>query len=518
MRYGIISIGFIFALVLTAQATTIHVPTGQPTIQDGINAAVNGDTVLVAPGTYVENIDFVGKAITVESSDGADVTTIDGNQTGSVVTFSQGETLLSILDGFKIMNGSGNAGYSNRGGGIYCSGASPLIRNNIISYNEVLDDGGGIYCSGSPHILNNVISSNYARGEHSGYNCGGGGVYCSGNALIEGNTISGNSANKIGSSIDGYGGGIETYFSSPTIKNNTVSGNSIFYGYGGGLCCKGGAPIITGNLISNNYVSQAWYGGGLYLDGSSPIMTNNTIANNHADSGGGMYSMYSTPEIINCTIVENWCSLYGSGIFFTGDIPVIKNTILWDNESSQLFSHSYTADVSFSCIEGGYPGTGNIDDDPLFADSSTIHLTFPSPCKDTGDNSSVTEPFDFEGDPRITDGTVDMGADEFYRHLYYTGDATPGGSVALKFVGDPGTAQVGLIIGFNVFDPPIPGAYGDWYMKQPILLVLGLGPIPLNGVYILPGTLPPIPAGPYTVYFQAMIAMKLTNLCTMNVE
>ena len=111
-----------------------------------------------------------------------------------------------------------------------------------------------------------------------------------------------------------------------------------------------------------------------------------------------------------------------------------------------------------------------------------------------------------------------MGADEFYRHLYYTGDATPGGSVALKFVGDPGTAQVGLIIGFDVFDPPIPGAYGDWYIKPPMLLVLGLGPIPSNGVYVLPGTLPPTPAGPYTVHFQAMIGIKLTNLCTMNVQ
>jgi len=190
---------------------------------------------------------------------------------------------------------------------------------------------------------------------------------------------------------------------------------------------------------------------------------------------------------------------------------------------------SSTLTINYSDVEDGQSsvyvepgstlnwGAGNIDADPLYVDADTFHLTWDSPCKDTGDNTAVTELYDIEGDPRISYGTVDMGADEFYRHLYFTGDATPGGSAALRFVGDPG-AQVGFVFGFDIFDPPIPGAYGNWYMKPPMMLVLGLGPIPLNGVYVLPGSLPPTPAGPYTLYFQAMIDWELTNLCVMYVQ
>src|SRR5947209_14018498 len=92
---------------LTARAATINVPAGQPTIQAAINAAVNGDTVQVAPGTYKENINFMGKAITVTSSAGPQTTTIDGGQKGSVVVFQTNEGLASVLQGFTITNGLG---------------------------------------------------------------------------------------------------------------------------------------------------------------------------------------------------------------------------------------------------------------------------------------------------------------------------------------------------------------------------------------------------------------------------
>ena len=123
----------IFALVSTAQGATIHVPADQPTIQDGIDAAVNGDTVLVAPGTYVENIDFKGKAITVKSKLGPKVTVIDGGNPldpdyGSCVLFVNGEGVDSVLEGFTLTNGTGTEVYGNGvlvGGGICCETSNP---------------------------------------------------------------------------------------------------------------------------------------------------------------------------------------------------------------------------------------------------------------------------------------------------------------------------------------------------------------------------------------------------------
>jgi len=98
---------FLFFLLISTAAiaqNTINVPADQPTIQAAINAAQNGDTVLVAPGTYSENINFVGKAVTVTSSGGRTVTTIDGHQAGTVVTFGTNEGQNSVLSGFTITN------------------------------------------------------------------------------------------------------------------------------------------------------------------------------------------------------------------------------------------------------------------------------------------------------------------------------------------------------------------------------------------------------------------------------
>src|SRR5688572_3701698 len=106
----------------TAAQSTRVVPTQYPTIQAAIVAAVDGDTVLVLPGTYVENIDFIHKGITVRSSGGAAVTTIDGNQAGTVVGFLGGEPPTTLLEGFTVTNGLGTV---HPGGGIQCTSASP---------------------------------------------------------------------------------------------------------------------------------------------------------------------------------------------------------------------------------------------------------------------------------------------------------------------------------------------------------------------------------------------------------
>jgi serine protease len=142
----------------TAQ-TTIRVPADQPTIQAAIGAAVHGDTVLVAPGTYVERLAFSGKAITVVSEGGPAVTVIDGSRAGAVVTFNSGEGRAAVLRGFTITNGGGFSG-----SGVAVSNASPTIESNVISGNTGCDGVGINVNFGSPRIVNNEISGNVCSG------------------------------------------------------------------------------------------------------------------------------------------------------------------------------------------------------------------------------------------------------------------------------------------------------------------------------------------------------------------
>ena len=151
-------------------AATIHVPADHPTIQAGIDAAVDGDLVLVAPGTYAETIDFLGKGITLRSEAGADLTVVDGNYTGSVVTFDSGETEWTIIEGFTIQNGNAEIG-----GGLFCNSASPTIVDCTISDNFADFDGGAIYCrDASPVITNCTVTRNSAESIFPGY---GGGIF-----------------------------------------------------------------------------------------------------------------------------------------------------------------------------------------------------------------------------------------------------------------------------------------------------------------------------------------------------
>ena len=176
-------------------------------IQEGINNADNGDTVLVYPGTYYENINYYGKSITVASlflttQDTIYIsqTIINGNQNGSVVEFVSGEGLNSIIKGFSITNGF--ASYTDSipgGGGIKCINSSPTIANNIIKENncDLYIHGGGIYCEkSSSHILNNTISNN----EGAYY---GGGIFVSDTSavLVKGNIIYNNSPDEIAETL-----------------------------------------------------------------------------------------------------------------------------------------------------------------------------------------------------------------------------------------------------------------------------------------------------------------------------
>jgi len=179
-----------------ASATIIRVPDDCPTIQQGIDASFDGDTVLVKPGEYVGNINFNGKSIILASrflltGDTTYIldTIIDGDSSGTVVTIENDEDSTTAIIGFCIRNG-----YAYAGGGIYCENSGPKISNNIIQENIAhglgpeMVGGGGIYClNANSEIIENKIMGNRA--------CYGGGIYCeSSDATIKFNYIASNDA------------------------------------------------------------------------------------------------------------------------------------------------------------------------------------------------------------------------------------------------------------------------------------------------------------------------------------
>ncbi len=189
MKYCLKIIAIILIFIAGAGGTTHTVSqdgTGDFTeIQSAISASTYGDTVLVFPGTYLENIDFWGKDIVVMSTEGASQTIIDGNEQGSVVTFSDNETRDAVLSGFSLTNGTGTFDSSDmihRGGGIYIFDASPTIHNCIIENNHIMDFGfgGGMIVKGVE--VNPLLSGTTIRHNTAGF--AGGGILVDGDGRI----------------------------------------------------------------------------------------------------------------------------------------------------------------------------------------------------------------------------------------------------------------------------------------------------------------------------------------------
>ncbi len=399
------------------------------TVQAGIDAAsALGGEVWVQAGTYQEQIilrpfahvygGFAGGEKVRDKRDWhANVTTLDGQWRGSVVTVRAGYGTVSAIDGFTITDGSGTAvDGDTHGGGLYVYYSSPAIANNTITGNSASSGGGLCMYSSSPTISNNTITGN--RADY------GGGLYLNGGSpTIENNTIAGNSANNSGT---GYGGGLYVYESSPTIANNTITGNST--SSGGGLYVDHSSPTIANNTITGN--SAGHFGGGLALVTTYATIMNNMITGNRATDGGALYfdSYWSPTTIANNTITGNSADV-GGGLYLsssTPSTPTIVNTIVAFN-SSGVYRSSGTPMLRYNCVFGNveydYSGltnptgtNGNISADPRLAGLAygNMHIQPDSPCVDAGRNLSTLGNLDIDSQPRIqpTGGTVDIGADE----------------------------------------------------------------------------------------------------------
>ncbi|MBI5787620.1 MAG: thrombospondin type 3 repeat-containing protein [Candidatus Schekmanbacteria bacterium] len=389
-------------------ACPLYVPDNFSTIQGAIDAAYNGCEIVVRAGTYPENLNFLGKAVTVRSESGAAGTIIDGGASGSVVTFASGESATSVLDGFTLTNGSGtpNGEYAY-GGGIYCLSASPVITNCTIHSNTALN-GGGIYCSkSSPDITDCAFNDNAAQ-----Y---GAAIYCDNSSPVI------TRGSMVNNSASSYGGGLYCRYSSPAITDCTISGNSAATN-GGGIAGDYSSLALSRCNISRNLAGL--HGGGLFCRyNSSSTITNCIVSDNNALYGGGLYCTdASSPVITNCTISNNSSYNRGGGIRCYDSSPVALNSILWGNIGAGISDEIYldgaaaNITVSYSDIQGGWPGTGNIGEDliahdPRFVGSGNYHLTLASPCIDSG--TGVGAPVaDMDGDDRPQMAGYDMGADE----------------------------------------------------------------------------------------------------------
>lgn len=557
--------GTLLILCLTPAAalaqTTWYVPDDFPSgIQSAISdpLVVDYDTIVIKPGTYVENIDFLGKAITIKSEQGPEVTIIDGGQAGPVVSFVSGEGLDSVLEGFTLTNGSG-AYYAIfdefNGGGVLCDHSSPMITGNIITGNEVRDIGAGMFCYVSSVVVtDNVISNNVALQS-------GGGIYSyNASPTITGNEFSLNTSGRYGgglrsrvsdiiltdnvfseNSAVGEGGAI-SYASktSGPIARNIITGNTTG-GDGGGIFCERSSPSIETNVIIGNTADKD--GGGIFCNIIDNLIFNNILYGNvGGEEGGGLVLAHGNSVVTNNTICGN-SSETGGGIYSYNATITVTNTIFWDNTAltaDEIWVGAAPSEltISHSVIQGGSAGvvveSGStlimgamlLDMDPMLKDCAAgdFNLTYGSPCINAGDNNAVPQsPEDIGGDPRIAGGVVDMGADEYYYHLYMLGDPIPGNNVDFRIVSLPGKPVL-LLLGFGIQDPPIPLTYGDLYLPLPISSVYNLGVTPSDGIVIWNVQIPPPLQSGAEFYFQALVGAvgnpesRLTNLLIMVVE
>lgn len=435
---------------MLAQAT-VHVGPGQTytTIQAGIDAANNGDTVLVAPGTYNENIDFKGKAITVTSSGGAAATIIDGGSVGPAVTFKTGETSASTISGFTIQHGgtfnTNGTPVAGSTGGILLQNSSPTIASNIIT----LSMCWGIASNASAALIeNNTISA--TQDPHGNCSFGGGA------AILIWGGMSGDTNSLNGGIIIGN-----------TIENNVESGTEDAGGNGGAaIAVWGGAVLIMNNVLRNN-ASPGGSGGAInFVSSGYSVVAQNLIYGNSAGCGGGAIATDGGPLLImNNTIVDNTYDANGGGsstcaeiaqiypdpLAYGTDSPsdVFINNIIsgstsypavncsWFNPLTAAYQPTFENDILYNA-GGPFFGSYCIDvsgqDNNIVADAQFVdpvngdyHLKNPSPAIDAGQNS-VLQSFlaatgmslttDLDGKPRVQDATgkgctIDIGAYEY---------------------------------------------------------------------------------------------------------
>ncbi len=448
-------------------------------LQRALGTAVSGDTIRVADGTYTPTggeyrtdsfrmktgvgiyggyAGYGAKNPDLRSVAGYPSILSAGNCYRAVV--GSGTTATAILDGFTISGGHADQYGGSLGGGLYIEWGKPTIRNCTFTGNTA-EYGGGVYAeSSAPTLIHCTFSANTA--DDGNGSAEGGGMYNSASSpTLTDCTFSGNTAN--------VGGGIYNRSSSPKLSNCRFSGNWADAGStesGGGMYNEESSPTLTNCTFSMNLAGL--YGGAMFNEASSPKLTNCTFSGNSADDGGGICNNTyeslapSSPTLINCAFIGNIaggdgsgggirnnaasspslinCTLSGNTAAHGGAMsndsssPTLINCILWGNKAAvgpQIDEVDGRTSVTYSDIQGGWVGKGNIHVDPLFVIApgpggdgalgtdgeilGDLRLRACSPAVDAGDSdaaglSGIAK--DLRGGARFVDvpTTADTGA------------------------------------------------------------------------------------------------------------
>jgi len=377
------------------------------------------------------------------------------------------------------------------GGGMYNDYGSPVLTNVTFTENSATDYGGGmVNTSSSPMLTDVTFTKNSAT-------VGGGMSNESSNPTLTNVTFSGNKASNGGGMVNNFsgptltnvtftenrasafGGGMVNWSSSPTLTNVTLTKNSAVVGggmsnqssssptltnvtftdnsatySGGGMVDESSSPMLTNVSFSGN---MAGYGGGMGNEASSPTLTNVTFSGNSATIyGGGMYNFSTSPTLTNVTFTGNSAALYGGGMWNFSTSPTLTNAIVWGNtpalDQIKNVTDSHLT-VTYSDIEGGFDGDGNINDDPHLgplADNGgftqTLALLSGSPAIDTA-NPAFCPTYDQRYYARPIDGDgngsaiCDMGAFEY-------GSSVDGFTLTVTVVGNGSVAKIPDKVGY----------------------------------------------------------------------
>ncbi|MAE69277.1 MAG: hypothetical protein CME06_02280 [Gemmatimonadetes bacterium] len=324
MRYEIHALATIAFLAPSLEAATIRVPDDQPTIGAGLGAATDGDTVLVAHGTYEgpgnRELRFGAKQVVLRSEWGAEYTVIDGQDRDDekIFVFDEDVTSETIVEGFTIRNGA------------YAGGGCAMDLNFA-----------------SPNIVDCVFESN----EPQGIGAGGGGA------------------------LSVWGGSEPVFLRCRFLDNTAYTAGAVY-------CAHAARPRFVGCYFEGN--SAGGTGGAICSSGSSvpKLLDCLFVENSAAHRGGAVYAYESDIEIVNCTFVDHQAE-DGTVLWSTLSDPLVSGSIL-TGSSEPVFAIFGAPAVSYSDVEGGYSGQGNIDADPLFEDPAgdNYRLSADSPCID----------------------------------------------------------------------------------------------------------------------------------------